>query len=115
MTEPDNLEHPPVRPWGDCVLVRMCANPTRHSSPIFMPESADDYIASGPMFVASKKGVAAMVLRVGADVTELKRGDVVLMDRLLGDPIDEFEAAPDRELRLVRESNIVAVLEDSTG
>lgn len=116
MTEPENLEHPPVRPYGEMVLVRMCdVNPTRSASPIFAPESADDYIGKGPLFIMSGKGVAALVLRTGPEVTEVSRGDVVLVDKLMGDPIAELDAPPGRELRMIRESNIVSAFEDSTG
>lgn len=77
-----------------------------------MPETADETIARGPAFPLSNKGTTARVLAVGARVVEVKPGDLVLVDRLCGDLVDELEGvSQERELRMVCEPAIVAVLE----
>jgi hypothetical protein len=98
-------------PYGENILVRLCA-PPRPSSLLAIPDSADDSIGRGPLFAFSNKGTTARVLAVGARVTEVSPGDLVLVDRLCGDLVDELEGvSQERELRMVCEPAIVAVLE----
>jgi hypothetical protein len=111
---PSDVPH--VRPYGENVLVRMCAPPATVGSLIVRPDSADECIGTGPEFKFSGKGTAALVLAVGSDVVELVPGDLVLVDKLAGEPIAETAGdAENRELRIIREPAVVAVLEVSHG
>lgn len=99
-------------PYGENVLIRLCAPPKRQGSLILAPETAEESFASGPEFKWSQKGVTGRVLAVGARVTDVFPGDLVLVDKLCGDLVDELEGvSQERELRMVCEPAIVAVLE----
>lgn len=100
------------KPYGQNILVRLCSPPRAASSLIVAPETADESIARGPAFPFSQKGVSAKVLAVGERVVDVAVGDLVLVDRLCGDLVDELEGvSQERELRMVCEPAIVAVLE----
>lgn len=100
-------------PYGENVLVRLCAPPARTGSLIVSPETADECIGKGPEFKWSQKGVTGRVLAVGCRVSEVSPGDIVLVDKLCGDLVDELEGvSQERELRMVCEPAIVAVLEN---
>lgn len=99
------------KPYGENVLVRMCAPPPV-SSLIVSPETADGCIGKGPEFKFSQKGVTARVIAIGDGVVELEVGDMVLVDKLAGEPLNAVDLERhDQELRMVREPAIVAVLE----
>jgi co-chaperonin GroES (HSP10) len=101
-------------PYNENILVRLLAAPVASGSLIVAPETADTSFARGPEFRFSGKGVRARVLAVGRKVSEVTPGDVVLVDKLCGDLVDELEGVgQDRELRMVCEPAIVAVLESS--
>lgn len=105
-----------IMPYGENVLVRMAPPPKPASSLIVRPETADESFASGPEFVFSRKGTCAEVLAIGSLVTEVAPGDLVLVDKLAGEPFAEGNhGGQARELRMVREPAIVAVLETPGG
>ena len=103
-------------PYGENVLVRMCAPPTPAKSLIVRPDTAESAIAHGPAFVFSKKGTTARVLAVGPSVSEVAVGNIVLVDCLAGEPVAELDGdAHEKELRMIREPAVVAVLDRECG
>lgn len=98
-----------VVPWGNRVLVRIIESPDRTPGGLYLPDTAKD---------KSRKGVVIAVGPGARDPDnpsrhlpmELKVGHKVLYNAWAGSEVPEY-----KDLRIINESDVVALFSDDNG
>lgn len=88
-----------LRPLENRVLVNVDEGTTETDSGLYLPEGAGD---------AEGDGATGTVLSVGQEASDVGLGETVLFNENIGRPVPTEGG---RELTLVRESNIMAVVQ----